>query len=346
MEVQAPASPRARQFTWGDYVLAAINVLLAVFVAVTHTTTTTKLVDFNDFLVFHGEQPFQSRLLPFLLVRAIMLVYPGLPSMAPPFFLFDLCGLLACFIFVWKAANSLGMGRKGLVILFTLLWWQMAFTFVFTSVHHYYWPYDMMSVGFIAAALWMIVSNAPFNRLLVLTVVAMVNRETAILIPLFYLSWHGSQRTPQVRKDFTTLFGICLLVKLAITLKLHAFGETVSFYHVPGIPRWLYNTIFFVTLNPKVQETVNVVAAFGFAYLLLLVPFKSNPRLRNMMLWFIPFFLGMIVVGNLCEIRIYAEFIPLLSLLLAGKLSRQGLGDALSPPPATEANAPTAGAPA
>jgi hypothetical protein len=225
------------------------------------------------------------------------------------------------------------MGRKGLVILFLLLWWQMLFTFVFTNVHHYYWPYDMMSVGFVAAGIWMIVSNAPFKHLLALCIVAMVNRETAILIPLFYLSYNWSNRTPQVRKDFTTLFGICLLVKLAITIKLHAFGETVSLYHVPGIPRWLYNTIYFVTLNPKVQETVNVVAAFGFAYLLLLVPLKSNPRLRNMMLWFVPFFLGMIVVGNLSEIRIYAEFIPLLSLLLASKLSRQGLGARAGPQP-------------
>lgn len=339
MEVQAQPLPAVRTFTWGAYVLGAINVLLAVIVAVTHTTTTTKLVDFNDFLVFQGEQPFQSRVLPFLLVRALMLIYPGLSSVGLPFLLFDLCGLLACFIFVWKAANSLGMGRKGLVILFTLLWWQLAFTFVFTAVHHYYWPYDMMSVGFVAAGIWMIVSNAPFKRLLALCIVAMLNRETAILIPLFYLSWHWPQRTSQVNKDFTVLLGVCLLVKLAITIQLHAFGETVSLYHVPGIPRWLYNTIYFVTLNPKVQETINVVAAFGFVYLLLLVPRTPNRGLRNMMLWFIPFFLGMIVVGNLCEIRIYAEFIPLLSLLVASKLSRQGLGQAAPPATMQEAQA-------
>lgn len=48
---------------------------------------------------------------------------------------------------------------------------------------------------------------------------------------------------------------------------------------------------------------------------------KADVHLHRMMLTFIPFFLGMMVVGNLSEIRIFTEFIPLMALLLANKLS-------------------------
>ncbi len=69
------------------------------------------------------------------------------------------------------------------------------------------------------------------------------------------------------------------------------------------------------------RGTANVFFAFGFAWVLLFMRGHADTRLRNMMLCFIPFFLGMMVVGNLSEIRIFTEFIPLMALLLAGKLA-------------------------
>lgn len=46
---------------------------------------------------------------------------------------------------------------------------------------------------------------------------------------------------------------------------------------------------------------------------------RAHEGLRRMMWCFLPFFLGMAVVGNLSEIRVFGEFIPLLALLLASK---------------------------
>lgn len=44
-----------------------------------------------------------------------------------------------------------------------------------------------------------------------------------------------------------------------------------------------------------------------------------------------PFLLDRMFVGNLPEIRIFAEFIPLMSLMLAGKLSATDAYQALTP---------------
>jgi len=54
---------------------------------------------------------------------------------------------------------------------------------------------------------------------------------------------------------------------------------------------------------------------------LLLMPGRADHRLRNMMWCFVPYLLGMMFVGNLSEIRIFVEFVPLLTLLLTNKVT-------------------------
>ncbi len=93
----------------------------------------------------------------------------------------------------------------------------------------------------------------------------------------------------------------------------------VSLYHEPGYLRLFYN-FSFLSMDTSLLHTANVFLAWGGAWCLLLLPGQSQPALRRMMWCLLPFLMGMAVVANLSEIRIFAEFIPLLTLLLAGKL--------------------------
>lgn len=309
--------PQSKVNAW---IWAAVNLALSLILTFTHFINTTKLFDWWPFLGFVGEQPFQSRVLPFLLADLVDKFHRlSDHSLALLFLAMDLGGILICVFFIWKTTLSLQTNKKHTRLIFILFWWQMFATFVISPVHNYYYPYDMMSMGFIALAIWMIVTGQGLASLLGVSVLAMTNRETAIVIPFFYLAFNWPANKP-VWRDFAILLLACILVKGIISMSLHVTSGAVSLYHVPGFLRFYYN-FSFVTGNPKLMHTLNAVFAFGFAWVLLFMGGPADRRLRNMLWCFVPYLAGMAVVGNLSEIRIFAEFIPLMALLLAGKLA-------------------------
>lgn len=310
----------AHQTKANVWVLAGTNIVLSLILAYTHLIFTTKLFDWWPFLGFVGEQPFQSRVLPFLLADLVDKFHRlSDHSLAILFLAMDWVGILACVFFIWKTTQALQTNKRHTRLIFILFWWQMFATFVISPVHNYYYPYDMMSLAFIALAIWMIVTGQGLVSLLSVSILAMTNRETAIVIPFFYLAfnWPASK---SVWRDFTIMLLACILVKSIIAMSLHVTSGNVSLYHVPGFLRFYYN-FSFVTGNPKLMHTLNAVFAFGFAWVLLFMGGPADRRLRNMLWCFVPYLAGMAVVGNLSEIRIFAEFIPLMALLLAGKLA-------------------------
>lgn len=302
------------------WLFAAVNVLLSIGLTVGHASQSTTFLNWHAFLRFQGEQPFQSRVLPFLIANMVGWVHRlSDQDLIQLFQCLDLAGILVCFAFLWKAGRKLGLQSRGILILFALFWWQMLATFVISPVHNYYYPSDMMSLGFNALAVWMIVSAQALPGLLLLTVLAMLNRETAVVIPFFYLAFHWPA-SRQVIKHAALLLVACIVVKAAISLSLNVSSDMVSLYHVPGYLRIKYN-FSFLTLDPRLLHTLNAFFAFGLVWIGLMLPGRADQRLRRMMLCLVPYLAGMMVVGNLSEIRIFAEFIPLMALLLASKFA-------------------------
>ena len=298
----------------------AANVLLSLVLTISHAATSRVLFNWKFFLTFEGDQPFQSRVLPFLIADALALIRPfGERGLAALFVSMDLLGVIVSFIFIWKAWRAFGPKRGNLLFLFFLFWWQLFATFVVSSYNNYYYPYDMMSVAFMCVGLWMIVSRQSLIAMIILLIVAMLNRETAIIIPFFYLAfnWPASRR---IWQNFAWLLATCVIVKAGISMALNVTTDMVSLDHMPGFPRFYYNFAF-LWLGPEYRKTLNAFFAFGFAWILLFMRGPTDHRLRNMMWLFVPYLLGMMVVGNLSEIRIFVEFVPLLSLLLASKLT-------------------------
>jgi hypothetical protein len=68
-----------------------------------------------------------------------------------------------------------------------------------------------------------------------------------------------------------------------------------------------------------------VFGIFGFLWMLLPPSIKRQPNSPLVRcLWSFPiYFLGMMVVGNIHEIRIFLEFIPLVSLVLIAGIARK-----------------------
>jgi hypothetical protein len=309
---------RAAALTSRDtWLIVIFGVLMSALFTLQRSEHATHLMEWRFFLNFQGEHPFQARVLPFVMARIVTTFHRlGNLGLFHFFLTVDFIATCVAFHFVWKMACLILQDSRARWLAVALFWWQMWVTFVFSPVHNYYYPYDMMSLAFIALAMWATVSGQGLRRLLWITVPAMFNRETAIVIPFFYLAWHWPA-SKTVLRDTLILLAVCVCIKLGISQALRAHDEMVSLYHVPGFLRFYYN-FSFITLHPELVHTANAFLMLGVTWVLL--PWRSaDARLRRMMWCFVPYFLGMMVVGNLAEIRIFAEFIPLMTLLLASK---------------------------
>lgn len=301
-------------------ILVMINILLAYVLALAHTSKSLHFLEWTTFIAFEGWLPFQSRVLPFLIAHGLDSIQHLSPrSIGRLFLALDFAGALIAATFLLKSLQAIGSTRAGMLLALTVFWWQLFATFVVSPVHNYYYPYDLLSVGIMSVGTWAILTQQRIRVLALIGAVGMLNRETAILIPMLYLAANWP-RDRAVGLNFLTLLAICLLVRLSIHFALNAPGGATSPYVKPGELRFIYN-FSFLSLKSSAMHTFNVLFAFGGAWLLLLLRGATPPRFNYMALCFFPYFLGMSVVGNLSEIRVFGEFIPLLSLMLGCKLA-------------------------
>lgn len=300
------------------WLFALLNVALGWLLAQAHFVKAVHFLQWQSFVLFDGPQPFQSRVLPFLIASALNGLHElSDRDLARLFVSMDFLAALVAIHFTLKAASVLRAGVLGSVVAVALVWWQLFATFVVSLVHNYFYPYDLASVAFISVAIWMILGETQPWRIALLCVVAMLNRETAVVVPFFYLMGRWGRREPVLRV-FALLLAVCVLVKLSVAMALGAGEGVASIYHEPGFLRFFYN-LSFLTLRPRYFHTLNVLFAFGAVWVFLFFGGSVSRTLRRMMWCLVPFLLGMSVVGNLSEIRVLAEFIPLMALMLANK---------------------------
>lgn len=300
--------------------LVVFNILLAYVLALMHTTKSVHFLDWKSFIALEGSLPFQSRVLPFLIAHGLDYVQALNPHKVERLFLkFDFVGALMAAHYVLKALRAIGGTRTTALFALILFWWQVFASFVASPVHNYYYPYDLISVGIISMATWAILAKKPIKVLAAICLIGMLNRETAILIPFLYLAANWPCHRG-IFVNFLKLLVICLLIKFAIHMALKAPGDPASLYAEPGQLRLVYNFTF-LSFRAKAVHTFNVFFAFGGVWLLLFLRGKTPDHLNRMAWCFLPFAAGMSVVANLSEIRVFSEFIPLLSLMLACKLT-------------------------
>jgi len=233
-----------------------------------------------------------------------------LPFLASPVRLFKTIEFLSTFfLFVaFRSYISLFIKSTLLSSLFSLtLFIILPYQYIFYSwsLGAIYYPYDIPSVLFFTLGLILIYKkNWPIY--FPVFIIATFNRETTIFLTFIYFV-----TTIKKNNMIPVLFHCISQLIIWIFIKKYL---AVLYAGNPG-PGFFMN-FFFVNwaaiTNPV--NAVRVASSFGFIWIMVLYDFKliTDEFVKRSLIVVIPFLLGMFIVGNVIELRIYGELIPVI----------------------------------
>lgn len=175
-----------------------------------------------------------------------------------------------------------------------------------------YLPYDMASIAFFTMGLaflrrrwWM-----AFYPLLA---VATVNREiTVFLIVVFGISQWATMPRRSWALHLAAQSAIWIGIKTVLgSLYAANPGDALEFYHAGTQSPHLVRNLDVLTTLPSL---FTVLSCFGFIWILLPLFWRRlSDRFLRQVLWITPpFLLSVILFGNIDEMRVYAELLPVI----------------------------------
>jgi len=195
-------------------------------------------------------------------------------------------------------------------VVYPLLLAACVATYMLHTVQNFRFIYDLPSLAFFSAAMYLIYFRKHWAYFVALFVVATMNRETTLLLlPLYMLNEaveHGELRWPLVFRRRTLL----VVVPLGVawigwqTFIWHMFAHNASEFY----PRIDWNLKSIVSPHAWPQ----LFSACGYLMLFVVAMRKhiSDPQLRAWM-WLLPVWLTfMFVFGIFIETRVFGELIP------------------------------------
>lgn len=280
--------------------LIGAMTLVSLYAAMTDQYVAARIVDLVQFI---GRTPFQFRLLPLLIAHGVELIHPmplrpllGVMGVVAVYGLLVEYGKLLYFFWPVPAARWLA-----LAILYPVFW-------NYCFLNSYFYPSDLPALYFFVLGLRALLTNQ--SRLYwVAFVLGLMNRETICFLTVaFVIVQFG-------RMDLRKL---CLLV-LGQAVIWVAFKQMlhVAFALNPGsadlyIAHQRENTKFLHELEGSAELWLQMAATFGGIWMLVPIGWRNQPPLARRLLLIAPLLLaGMWFVGNLYEVRIYGELIPL-----------------------------------
>lgn len=183
-------------------------------------------------------------------------------------------------------------------------------TYVMHTVQNFRFVYDLPSLAFFSAAMYLLYMRRPWYWFAAVFLIATINRETTLLLlPLFLINQavEGNRLQPRllVRARPLVLVSILGLYWIAWQLFIrHHFARNPSEFY-PRI-NWNLKSIFVPQAWPQ------LLGACGYLILFAVVLRRRipEPTLRAW-LWVLPFWLAfMFVFGILVETRVFGELIP------------------------------------
>ena len=281
--------------------------------------------------------PFQYRALVPWLVRALV-------EVAPPLGALDIRALYAPFealaaVAVWAAFAYLlrvlglapGASRVAALGVFVPLAFNLAAPWRYNPV---YFPYDTPSVAFFTLGLALLLDGRmrPYYALFV---VATLNRETTCFLTMAYLALAvGRERPARILGHVGAQLVLWVALKAAL-----------GWLYADNVPLDAEDGALFVTMigrSARILMSVPGLVYVGFvtmggaaAAALLLARRAGDARLARIA-WIVPPFLfGMSIVGEMAEVRIYSELVPLVAATLVLAL-RSVVREAADAAPAAE----------
>lgn len=172
-------------------------------------------------------------------------------------------------------------------------------------------PSDIPAVMFFTLLLALMV-NKKWLWYYVIFAIATLNRETTCFVTIIFLLAYW-KKLP-VRELFYHLVAqlvIWTTIKTGLWF-LYADnpGSLFEIFHAGGSRSHFWSNIQFLT-TPK--RVLILLSSFGFLWIPVLIwgKYISELFIKSALLAFIPFFLAMLIIGNLNEIRIFGEWLPL-----------------------------------
>ncbi len=179
----------------------------------------------------------------------------------------------------------------------------------YCALNRLYYPYDLPAIGlFTLGALclrrrWWLLYYAVF-------VTATLNRETSCFLTFLLLFTHWGQcrritLTAHVAAQF--VLWVALKAWLSWTFEYNAGAPLFEV-------KWRDNIEFLANVLALKPQALQCVMAFALAWLAAPLVWRPLPLFDRRALWTaVPFLAGMAVVGNLGEVRIYHELVPLVT---------------------------------
>jgi hypothetical protein len=292
--------------------------LFAWALATAHQQCSPTFLSWDVFLRLEGEHPYQARILPFVMAKAIFLT--GIPQtpdrLMAVFWLLDTLSAIVALEAMWRWVR-ICLGQRSWLVMG--LWcWQVMVAFLLSTVHNWYYPYDLPGLAFISVGLWLVAARVNLGWVAAWTALAMLNRETAILLPLWLLVWRWPE--PRARRHALGLLLMCVGIRVGISMAIGGL-DRMAVVQLPADQQWrlLYNFWFLKGASSR-WHTVNVFLAFGGLAPLLLLQTPLPADLRRLMWTLLPFVTGMALAANLSELRVFAEFFPLMAMAVGLKL--------------------------
>jgi hypothetical protein len=249
---------------------------------------------------FEADTPFQYRVLAPLVIRAIILTTP-IDAYAASTILtvvWTFFSLLAFRILLRTFFSNAGASFGALLLAYAMYWnyavfgiWRM--------------PFDLPAILLFTLGLFALVRQR-WVLFYLAFVLGALNRETILVLSVafIFLSWKRAEPT-FVWKHVGVQLGLWMLIRatLIVIFRNNQGGQ--------------FQTQFAANISNLMSgmPTIPLLLSFGGLWLPAFLGWRAvDNRIRRLLLVTIPFAGVMVIVGNLHELRIYNELVPIISM--------------------------------
>lgn len=294
------------------YKLNILIILLIVAYTFMHFSLNGIFVDttFDKLVTFSVNKPYVYRVLTPWLARCLM---PWL-NRDESFFLIELISVIGLFFCVYQLFKSTFEQRAALLyallfFIFLTLTFIVNYRFIIYQPATLYFPYDTPAMLFTTLGLYLSLQKK-FTWLYPLMIIATLNRESSVLILMLLPALYYKTDTPWQRPFLVSTI-LYTLVRLIIMLifKSHSGDWMELTHHAMHVPHVIKNIAVLLERHAFLWFLAEMafMPVFWFA-VSSYIP-KPLRGLRFIALFYI---IGLFLVGNILEGRIWGETVALL----------------------------------
>lgn len=300
----------------GVAVLALAAVYTAARFAFNIETIHAPLQSFTDGTAL---LPFQYRALVPWLVRGLTEAVPALARtdvrvLYAPFEFAAALGVYAAFAYLLRVLGWTASGaRLAALGVFVPLAFNLAAPWRYNNV---FFPYDTPSVAFFTLGLALLL-DGKLPAYYALFVLATLNRETTCFLTMAYVALSvGRERPVRIAAHVAAQTALWGAVKVGL-LALYAANQPLDLQTGGLFSEMVGRNARILVSLPGIVYILFVTMGGLAGAAVLLWHRVRDARVRRLTWIALPFLAGMAVVGELMEVRIYSELIPLVAASLA-----------------------------